>query len=115
MFSVKASAILNLLGLICSVRGGILLFYSLSLVPSSYSLVERTDHGVAICLNGKLVASGYGGALVVTNEPCPKGLGPVAPVIEAERPGFVGLRLGLIVVGFALQLPLGLIPLVRPT
>jgi hypothetical protein len=65
---VRLWAALNLVGLLCSLIGGILLFYSLVLRPSNYRLVEKSDHNVAICLNDKLVASGWGGPLGVTDE-----------------------------------------------
>ena len=99
-------AVLNLLGLSFNLIGGVLLFYSLTLKSSNYRLVEKSDHGVAICLNDKLVGTGYGGPLGVTDEPCPKGIGPsLAPVIEAEKPAYVPWGLGLMCFGFALQLP----------
>ena len=60
-------AALNLLGLILGLIGGLLLFFSLTLKPSNYRLVEKSDHSVAICLNDKLVVAGFGGPLVVTN------------------------------------------------
>ena len=99
-------AALNLLGLFLSVIGGILLFYSLTLKASNYRFVEKSDHDVAICLNDKLVATGYGGPLRVTDEPCPTGIAPSrAPVIEAEKPAYVPWGLGIICLGFLLQLP----------
>jgi hypothetical protein len=102
----RLCALLNLLGLSFSVVGGVLLFYSLTLKASNYRLVEKSDHDVAICLNDKLVATGYGGPLRVTDEPCPKGTAPsLAAVIEAEKPAYVPLGLGLICFGFLLQLP----------
>jgi hypothetical protein len=102
-----AMAVLNLLGLVCSLIGGFLLFYNLTLKSSNYRLVQKSDGGVAICLNKKLVASGYGGPLVLTNDPCPdwNGTGPTAEVV-AEKPVYVPWGLGLIIAGFMLQLPL---------
>lgn len=91
---------LNLLGLVCSLIGGILLIYTLELKRSSFRLVETSNHDVAICLNEKKVASGYGGPLNVTDEPCPEATGPsAAAVIEAERPAFVPWGLGLMCLG----------------
>lgn len=102
----RASAALNLFGLFFSLIGGIFLFYSLTLKASAYRLVETSDHDVAICLNNKLVATGYGGPLRVTDEPCPQGIAPsLAPVIEAEKPAYVLWGLGLICFGFVMQLP----------
>jgi hypothetical protein len=102
----KALAALNLLGLFLGLIGGILLFYSLTLKASNYRFVEKSDHDVAICLNDKVVATGYGGPLRITDEPCPAGIAPsLAPVIEAEKPEYVPWGLGLICFGFLLQLP----------
>jgi uncharacterized membrane protein len=109
---VKLWAVLNLVGLLFSVLGGVLLFCSLTATSSNYRLVEKEDHGVAICLNDKVVASGYGGPLIITDEPCPKGIGPsVASVIVAENPKYVPWGFGLIFVGFALQVPAALVTL----
>ncbi len=108
---MRLLAALNLAGLSCSLVGGILLFYTLTLKRSNYRLVEKSDHSVAICLNDKLVATGFGGPLIVADEPCPQGIGPsAAPVIEAEKPAYLPWALGLIVAGFALQLPAALVP-----
>lgn len=99
-------AALNLAGLSLSVLGGVLLFCSLTATSSNYRLVEKSDHGVAICLNDKLVATGFGGPIILSDEPCPTGKGPsVASVVAAERPVFVPWGFGLIFVGFALQVP----------
>jgi len=107
---------LNLLGLLCSFTGGILLFYSLSIRSSDYPLVETTDHRVAICLNNLIVASAYGGPLVVTDERCPQGLAPaVAAVVEAERPKYFHWGLGLIALGFLFQLPFACLPFCEKT
>jgi hypothetical protein len=105
----KFWAWLNLLGLSASSLGGILLFCSLTLKSSNYRLVEKSNHDVAICLNDRLVAAGYGGPLTATNEPCPAGIGPsLAPVIEAEKPAYAPWGLGFIWLGFPLQLPAAL-------
>jgi hypothetical protein len=99
-------ATLNLLGLFFGVIGGIVLFYSLALRSSNYRLVEKSDHGVAICLNDKVVEGGFGGPLIVSDKSCPQSIEPsLAPVIEAHRPVFVPLGLVLICLGFGLQLP----------
>ena len=54
----KLWAALNLLGLLCSVVGGVLLFLSFTLKASNYRFVEKSDHSVAICLNDRSVATG---------------------------------------------------------
>src|ERR1700693_2915836 len=96
----KSWAALNLLGLIFSVLGGVLLFFSLTLKPSNYSLVETANHKVAICLGEKLVTSGFWGDLVLSDDSCPQGIGPNrAAVIEAYKPECVPWGLGLIWVG----------------
>jgi hypothetical protein len=105
-------AALNLVGLLCGFFGALLLFFSLTLKSSNYRLVETSNHGVAVCLNNKLVATGFGGQMVVTEESCPKGIGPsIAPVIQAEKPAYVPCGLALIGVGFLLQLPSAWLPL----
>lgn len=105
----KFFAVINVLGLICGVVGGLLLFCSLPLKKSNYQLTETSDHRVAFCLNGKLIASGYGGPLGPGDEPCPPG--GVTPVIEADRPAFVPWGLSLIIVGFVLQVPSAVVPI----
>jgi hypothetical protein len=108
----KLYAVSNVMGLLFGLIGGILLFYSLTPRASNYKLVEKNDHDVAICLNDKVVATGYGGPLRVTDETCPEGIMPsVAAVIEADHPAFVSWGMGLIIVGFLLQLPAALIAL----
>jgi hypothetical protein len=68
----KLYAVSNLVGLLSGLIGGLLLFYSLTPKASNYKLVEKNDHDVAICLNDKVVATGYGGPLRVTDETCPE-------------------------------------------
>jgi hypothetical protein len=103
---VRASS--NVVGLLFGSLGGILLFYSLTLKSSNYRLVETADHQVAICLNNRKIATGFGGPLGISDEPCPEGIGPsISPVTEAEKPTFVPWGLRLIVAGFLLQLPAG--------
>ncbi len=103
---VKLLAALNLLGVISSFVSAILLTYALTITSSNYKLVETLDHKVAICLNDKLVSSGFGGGIAATAEPCPPSIGPSrAPVIEAENPRFFKCGLRLLWIGFLLQLP----------
>ena len=86
----KLMAISNLLGLACGLIGGLLLAYSLELKPTNFRLVEGRDKQVAICLNGRKVETGFGGPLVVSDEPCldVNDTGPT-PQVTAIRPGFV--------------------------
>jgi hypothetical protein len=103
----KLLAVLNLAGLIFGVGGGVLLALALSLKTSDYRLVENEKHEVVICHNGKLIAAGYGGPLVATDEPCQKGLGPsAAAVVETNNDGLAKLGLILVIVGFVFQVPL---------
>jgi hypothetical protein len=103
---VRRLAALNLLGVISSFVGALLLTYALTMTSLNYKLVETKEHGVAICLNDKLVASGFGGGIIMSDDPCPQAIGPSrAPVIEAERPAFFAWGLRLLWVGFFLQLP----------
>jgi hypothetical protein len=99
-------AVLNLLGLVFGVVGGLLLFFALTLKPSDYRLVKTRGDKVAICLDNKKVEAGYGGPLAVSAEDCPDvaGNGPT-PQIEAHHPAFVRWGLALVIIGFAFQLP----------
>ena len=99
-------ALLNLLGLIFSVGGGLFLFYSLTLKPSNFRLVKIREKELAICLDDKTVVAGYGGPLVVSDDPCPdlKNTGPT-PQVVADRPKLANAGVILILIGFALQLP----------
>lgn len=113
---VRFLAFLNLLGVISSFAGGLLLSYALTLKSSNYRLVETSDHKVAICLDDKLVSSGFGGGIIVGDEPCPPSVGPSrAPVIEAERPEFFSYGLRLLWGGFLMQLPAASLALRKPS
>jgi hypothetical protein len=103
-------AILNLSGLTCGVAGGLFLFYSLTLRTTSFRLVKVGPKNLAICFDDKVVVAGYGGPLVVSDDPCPdlKGTGPT-PQIVAERPALASWGVWLIVLGFALQLPVAVL------
>jgi hypothetical protein len=76
------------------------------LKQSNFRLVEGNDKQVAICLNGKKVVAGFGGPLVVSEEPCldMTGTGPT-PQVMANRPAFVTTGVWLIIIGFVLQMP----------
>jgi hypothetical protein len=99
-------AVVNLIGLFVSVVGGVLLFYFLELKPSEFRLVKQHDGGMALCLKDKRVESGYGGGLIVTDEPCPEmdTTGPTAEVVSS-KPAFATWGLRLIIAGFVFQLP----------
>lgn len=104
--STRVWAVLNLVGLSCGLVGGILLFFSLTLEPTEFRLVRTSTGDMALCLKDKKVATGYGGPLGVSDEPCPnwQDTGPTVQV-KADRPGYVPWGLALIVFGFILQLP----------
>lgn len=99
-------AVANLVGLSCGLVGGLLLVYALTLKPSQFRLVETSDGNMALCLKDKRVATGYGGPLGVTDEPCPEWqhTGPTAEVVT-EKPAYVPWGVRLIIIGFVLQLP----------
>ena len=102
----KFWAVFNLIGLTCGVAGGLLLAYALTLKPSNFRLVKTGEKELAICLDSRRVVAGYGGPLVVSDDPCPdmQGTGPTAE-ITANRPQLAHLGLWLIICGFVLQLP----------
>lgn len=102
----RSFAILNLAGLILSVSGGLILTYSLTFKPSHYRLVKTREGNVAICLDNKLVQSGYGGPLIATDYPCPdmETTGPTLQVV-ANRPRLSRFGFPLLFLGFVLQLP----------
>jgi hypothetical protein len=108
----KFFAILNLLGLFSGAAGGLFLFYSLTIRPSSFRLVKTGHKELAICLDDKKIVAGFGGPLVVSEEICPdmEKTGPT-PEVVADRPKFVVLGIVLIIVGFAFQLPAGFLVL----
>jgi hypothetical protein len=99
-------AVMNLLGLVCSVIGGLFLFYSLTFKPSHFRLVKTGDKKLAMCLDGQTVTGGYGGDLVVSDDPCPhmEETGPTLQV-TADRPKIANWGIPLVVLGFILQLP----------
>lgn len=101
---MKVTACLNLVGLTAGFIGGLLLIFTLTLEPSTYQLVEKSDGSGAICHHGKKVTAGWGGDLVDTDESCPAG--SVAPIIEANHPRYATAGMWLIVAGFLLQVPL---------
>ena len=105
---------LNLVGLIFTLVGGVLLFYCLTLKPSSYRLVKTSDGRPVICLDDKEVTVSFGGGFGA-GDACSedwKHTGLTAEIV-AERPSFVHWGLGLIFVGFVLQLPLAWQPFVK--
>jgi hypothetical protein len=111
-------AVANFLGLILGVAGGVMLALSLSIKPSNYRLVEakRSDVSeVVICHGNKIVAAGYGGPLVMTDEDCPTGTGPSeAAVVETNNEEVAKLGLYLVIFGFLLQCPAAIGSIIAP-
>jgi hypothetical protein len=97
-------AILNLLGLFSGVLGAYFLYESMILKPTKYKLGEQ-NQSLAICYNEKKIATGYGGSLRMSDEPCPEA--SVAAAIEYENDKLVHPALFLIGLGFVLQVPAG--------
>jgi hypothetical protein len=99
-------AVLNLLGWTCSVLGGLFLFYSLTFEPSHFRLVKTGEEALAMCLDGRKVTGGFGGELVVSEDPCPN-MDQTGPTLQvtANRPQLAHWSVGLIIGGFAMQLP----------
>lgn len=83
---------------------GILLFFALTTSSSSFKPILTSD--VAhLCFDGKLLAAGYGGPLVLSTEPCPGwDQGRPAAVVSAEHPNFVPLGFVLLGLSFVLQI-----------
>lgn len=82
-----------------------LLFYSLNIESSPFKPILTSD-GAHLCFNGKLLAAGYGGPLVLDpNAACPgwEG-GKPAALIATEHPRYVPWGLGLLLVSFLFQL-----------
>jgi hypothetical protein len=71
------------------------LFYGLTQRITNFRLVETKDGSMALCLKDRKVASGYGGPLILSDDPCPdvKPTGQL-PEIVAEHP--VMLNSGLV-------------------
>ncbi len=83
---------------------GILLFFSLTITSSPFKPIVTVD-GAHLCFDGKLLAAGYGGPLVLTSDPCP-GWNQAKPaaLVSAEHPNFIQSGLILLVISFGLQL-----------
>jgi hypothetical protein len=83
------SAVLNLLGLSLTLVGSLLLIWTLTVKPSEFRLVKTSTSDMALCLKDKRVATGFGGPLVVTTEPCPEwqNTGPTAEVVT-DKPAY---------------------------
>jgi hypothetical protein len=102
----KLYAVLNLFGLVSGVLGGFLVYKSMILKPTKYKLGEGQNQTLAICFKEKKIATGFGGPLIVSDEPCPEA--SVAAAIEYENDRLVHPALLLIGLGFLLQVPAGL-------
>jgi hypothetical protein len=96
---------LNLFGLACGALGAVFLTKAVMLKPSNFRLVKVAAETRAICLDDYQVVVGYGGGLTVEGD-CPRE-GQTSPTAQilANRPHLGTWGLGLVVIGFALQLP----------
>jgi hypothetical protein len=105
-------AVLNLIGLILNVIGGVLLALAVTIQPSTFKLVDvapvQGKPAFEICHNGKLIQGGYGGPFVEAGDCSAVDLNKTGPTAElvADRPLFFNAGLVLIIGGFVLQLPL---------
>jgi hypothetical protein len=92
------------LAAIFGLAAGILLFYSLTITSSPFKPIMTVD-GAHLCFDGKLLAAGYGGPLVLTSDPCPGwDKGKPAALVSAEHPNFIRWGLFLLGTSFFLQL-----------
>ncbi len=83
---------------------GCLLFFSFTPASSSFKPILTAD-GAHLCFNGKLLAAGYGGPLVLSSDPCPGwDEGKSAALVSAEHSSFVPWGFGLLFFSFILQL-----------
>ncbi|HXN99663.1 MAG TPA: hypothetical protein VN881_11360 [Candidatus Acidoferrales bacterium] len=81
----------------------IVLLYSLTVTSSPFKPILTAD-GAHLCFNGKLLAAGYGGPLVLSPDPCPGwNEGKPAALVTAEHQNFIPWGLGLLVLSFVLQ------------
>lgn len=111
-------AVLNLLGLVAGIIGSFFWYYSLTIKPSSYTAVKPiSGEAVGICIDGQLITSGYGGALVVSkDDPCPKGAdGDKGQLLQvaSEHPFMSAWAMRLIGIGFLFQVPSALMTILR--
>jgi hypothetical protein len=95
--------VVKLTAALSGLASGFLLFYSLTIVSSPFRPIIKD--GAHLCFDGKLLAAGYGGPLVLSSEPCPgwEAAKPVA-LISTEHPKYVPWGLGLLALSFLLQL-----------
>jgi len=99
--SVKNAA--KILAALSGLVAGILLFFSFTAVSSPFKPIVTAD-GAHLCFNGKLMAGGYGGPLVLS-DPCPGwNEGKPAALVSAEHPSFVPWGFFLLLFSFLLQL-----------
>jgi len=83
---------------------GILLFFSLTITSSPFKPIVTVD-GAHLCFDGKLLAAGYGGPLVLTSDPCPGwDQAKAAALVSSEHPNFIQWGLIFLVISFGLQL-----------
>jgi hypothetical protein len=112
---MRTFAVLNLLGLISALVGSFFWLYTLTIQPSAFTLVSTGEKTVGICLKGKLVVAGFGGPLVLSDDPCPQDskTGPIVQV-TANRPLMAKWIMPLIALGFGLQLPSAIYAVCKP-
>src|SRR6266404_1638143 len=99
----RAGFIIKLIAALSGFASGILLFYSLVIDSSPFRPIVTSD-GAHLCFNGKLLAAGFGGPLVLTTEPCPGWKeGKPAALVSYENRSFILWGLGLLIFSFLLQ------------
>jgi hypothetical protein len=94
---------IKLIAALSGFASGVLLFYSLVIGSSPFRPIVTSD-GAHLCFNGKLLAAGYGGPLVLSPEPCPGWEeGKPAALVSYENRSFTLWGFGLLVISFLLQ------------
>jgi hypothetical protein len=100
----KALPVVKIIAALSGLISAFLLFYSLTIASSTFKPIVTKD-GAHLCFDGKLLAAGYGGPLVLSTEPCPGWEeGKAAALISTEHPQYVPWGLGLLAFSFLLQL-----------
>jgi hypothetical protein len=96
--------LVKLLAAFSGLVSAFLLFYSLTFASSPFKPILTKD-GAHLCFDGKLLAAGYGGPLVLGSDPCPGWEeGKPAALVSTEHPAFVPWGLSLLALSFLLQL-----------
>jgi hypothetical protein len=96
--------IIKFLAASCGLLAGILLFFSLTVSSSPFKpIVSR--NGLDLCVNGRKLAAGFGGPLVLGSDACPGWQSaPPAALVSAQHPYYISLGFGLLFVSFGFQL-----------